>query len=81
MLARGTLEICDDLLIRVLRRLPYRPLVNDCDVQKPLSWQILLIEPIGADVRDFLTMPFPSITFLLEVALTATTASAHRAIE
>ena len=60
MLARGALEIFDDLLARALRCLSHRPLLSGNDEPETLSYQIALFGPIGADVRhDYLAAAGP----------------------
>ena len=51
MLARGALDVFDDLLAGALRCLSHRPLLGGYDEQQTLSWQIALFGPISADFR------------------------------
>lgn len=52
MLVRLTLDVLDDLLVRALRCLSYRPFLGGCDEPETLSQQIVLLGPSGADVRQ-----------------------------
>ena len=52
MLARGALDIFDDLLAGVLRCLSHRPLLNGYHEPETLFYQIALFGPTGADVRQ-----------------------------
>ena len=56
MLARCTLDVFDDLLARAFACsscLSHLPLLSGYDEPRTLSYQMQLIGPIGADVRQF----------------------------
>ena len=52
LLARGALDVFDDLLAGALTCLSHRPLLSGYDEPETLSYQIDLNGPIGADVRQ-----------------------------
>ncbi len=79
--ARGPLDVFDDLLARALRCLSHRPLLSGYDEPETLSYQIPLIGPIRADVRQFVIAVLNVMTTCPITARTRTDLHLHMDVE